>query len=99
MIGGQTVDIDFNKGIVYVDGVALKEDYISSPTTNKYEVDFPLYVPEGYIFVMGDNRNGSTDSRDSRVGLIDERCIIGCAHMRIFPIENFGILSNPLEKE
>ena len=100
-IGGQTVDIS-SSGVVTItekDGSVsvLDETYTKDEPYLKSEAHFE--IQEGYIFVMGDNRNVSTDSRDSRVGLIDERCIIGCAHMRIFPIENFGILSNPLEKE
>lgn len=96
-VGGQTVDIDFEKGIVYVDGVALKEDYISNPTTDKYDVDFPVYVPEGYIFVLGDNRGNSKDSRDSRIGengLIDTRYVLGHAVYRIFPFDRIGRLDN-----
>ncbi len=96
-VGGQTVDIDFKKGIVYVDGVALKEDYISSPTTDKYDVEFPIYVPEGYIFVLGDNRGDSLDSRSARIGeggLIDTRYVLGHAVYRIFPFDKIGGLTD-----
>ena len=77
---GQTVDIDFQKGEVYVDGVLLEEDYINAPTYNSfgnYGLEYPVTVPEGCIFVLGDNRNDSTDSRFALVGMIDTRCVIG----------------------
>lgn len=92
-VGGQTVDIDFEKAIVYVDGVALKEDYISSKTDDKWDVEFPLYVPEGYIFVLGDNRAVSLDSRHSEIGengLIDTRYVLGHAIFRVFPFDRIG---------
>ena len=83
--GGQTVDIDFGEGVVYVDGEALEEDYIREPTYTAEGTEFPLTVPEGSIFVMGDNRNGSSDSRDYRLGTVDTRYVIGKAAFLIFP--------------
>ena len=84
-VEGQTVDIDFAEGIVYVDGEALEEDYIREPTYTAEGTEFPLTVPEGSIFVMGDNRNGSSDSRDYRLGRVDTRYVIGKAAFLIFP--------------
>ena len=84
-VEGQTVDIDFAEGIVYVDGEALEEDYIREPTYTAEGTEFPLTVPEGSIFVMGDNRNGSSDSRDCRLGTVDTRYVIGKAAFLIFP--------------
>ena len=84
-VEGQTVDIDFAEGIVYVDGEALEDDYIREPTYTAEGTEFPLTVPEGSIFVMGDNRNGSSDSRDYRLGTVDTRYVIGKAAFLIFP--------------
>lgn len=82
---GQTVDIDFANGIVYVDGVALEEDYINDLTYTDEGTEFPLTVPEGAIFVMGDNRNRSDDSRNSALGTVDTRYVIGRAVFLLFP--------------
>lgn len=82
---GQTVDIDFANGIVYVDGVALEEDYINDLTYTDEGTEFPLTVPEGSIFVMGDNRNRSDDSRNSALGTVDTRYVIGRAVFLLFP--------------
>lgn len=82
---GQTVDIDFSTGSVYVDGVLLKEEYINELTFLEEGTEFPLKVPEGSIFVMGDNRNHSSDSRDSRLGTVDTRYVIGKAVFLAYP--------------
>lgn len=82
---GQTVDIDFAAGIVYVDGVALEEDYTYTPTNLQEGVSFPVVVQENCIFVMGDNRNRSSDSRNPQIGQIDKREIIGKAILLLLP--------------
>lgn len=82
---GQTVDIDFDEGVVYVDGRVLEEEYINERTYLEEGTEFPLTVPEGSIFVMGDNRNRSSDSRDSRLGTVDARYVIGKAVFMAFP--------------
>ena len=82
---GQTVDIDFEAGIVYVDGEALQEDYINNPTHNNLGTGFPLVVAEGCIFVLGDNRAVSRDSRDPMIGQIDKREVLGKALFLFFP--------------
>ena len=87
---GQSVDIDFANGIVYVDGIALEEDYINSPTTVDEGMDFPLTVSEGCIFVLGDNRGVSMDSRDPDIGLIDSREVLGKAIFLMYPGTHFG---------
>ena len=79
------MDIDFANGIVYVDGVALEEDYINDLTYTDEGTEFPLTVPEGSIFVMGDNRNRSDDSRNSALGTVDTRYVIGRAVFLLFP--------------
>ena len=89
-VGGQTVDIDFDLGIVYVDGEALDEPYIAELTTDPIDFAGPVEVPEGSVFVMGDNRNYSTDSRYSQIGCVDVRSIMGKVYYTVFPIKNFG---------
>jgi signal peptidase I len=88
---GQTVDIDFSKGIVYVDGEALDEPYVNTPTNLRYDVKFPITVPKGDLFVLGDNRNGSLDSRSSRIGFIDTRYVLGKVYLRILPLGAFEL--------
>ena len=89
-VEGQTVNIDFERGIVYVDGEPIDEPYIAEPTTEPLDFTGEITVDEGCVFVMGDNRNHSTDSRYSLIGQVDERCIMGKVYFTLFPIKNFG---------
>ena len=82
---GQTVDFDYEAGVVYVDGAALEEDYIRQPTHLEEGLDFPCTVPAGCVFVMGDNRNDSDDSRDPDLGPVDTREIMGQAVFLLYP--------------
>ncbi len=91
-VAGQTVDIDFTLGIVYVDGEALEEDYVNELTYTQEDFEGPITVPEGCVFVMGDNRNNSTDSRDDRVGCVDTRYIMGKVIFRIMPLSKMGAI-------
>ena len=92
--GGQSVDIDFDTGIVMVDGQALNESYISTLTTrDEGGMQFPVTVPEGYVFVLGDNRGISKDSRHPSVGFIPESDIMGKVLLRVFPLGEFGKIS------
>ena len=82
---GQMVDIDFEAGIVYVDGIALDEPYAYTSTNYPEGMTFPLTVEEGCVFALGDNRNNSRDSRDPDIGHIDRREILGKAVFLVFP--------------
>jgi len=86
---GQTVDINFRTGEVWVDDILLDEPYINAPTTRQLDMKFPVTIPEGCIFVMGDNRNKSTDSRASAIGFVDTRCVLGKAVNIIWPVSRF----------
>ena len=94
---GQTVDIDFNAGIVYVDGVALEEEYTFTPTNLSEGTRFPLVVEEGCLFLMGDNRNESRDSRDPSIGQVDRREILGKAVFLLVP--GSGSYKHPVQKD
>lgn len=89
-VGGQTVDIDSETGKVRVDGQELDEPYTHDPTTPK-SLHYPMTVPEGSVFVMGDNRVNSTDGRN--FGYVDKKHILGKAIFRIFPVTKIGVLS------
>lgn len=89
-VAGDVVNIDFDNGIVYVNGEAVQEDYIKVSTNTKLDFIGPQTVPENCLFVMGDNRNGSTDSRDKRIGMVDKRLVIGKVLLVIYPFSSFG---------
>lgn len=88
---GQTVDIDEMTATVYVDGIPLEETYINTPTTHSGTTQFPLVVEEGCLFVMGDNRGVSLDSRDQRIGQVDKREVLGKAIYLMIPGSNHGM--------
>ena len=93
--GGQTVEIDYDNSILYVDGVPMEEDYILEEMRwpgNPYMMETYFQVPEGEVFLMGDNRNGSTDSRDERLGCVDSDYLLGKAVFVLFPFNKFGFL-------
>ena len=94
----QTVNIDFSTGIVYVDDVPLVEPYTNTPTNISGGVHFPLTVPEGCLFVMGDNRNISKDSRSTEIGLIDRREVLGKALFIFLPGNGGGLVERDLKR-
>ena len=95
---GQIVDIDFVNGIVYVDGLPLEEPYISTPTTVQEGMMFPLLVEEGCIFVLGDNRAVSKDSRSPEIGLVDIREILGRAILLVLPGTDDGAAERDFDR-
>lgn len=91
----QTVYIDFEKHTITVDGKVLDEPYINDLTTrNDGGFEYPIIVPKNSIFVMGDNRNNSTDSRSPAVGFINEKDVLGRAIFRLMPFNSIGLLTN-----
>ena len=89
---GEEVNIDFDNGIVYINGEEIHEDYIAELTANKLDFIGPKTVPEGCVFVMGDNRNMSIDSRKKEIGMVDSRLILGKLYMVIFPLSDAQII-------
>ncbi len=90
-VGGDTLDINFITGEVKVNGEVIDEPYIMEPTQRPGDFNKPIKIPEGYLFVMGDNRNESLDSRFDSIGIIDERYVLGVANTRLFPFGEWEI--------
>lgn len=88
---GQTLKIDFENQQVIVDGKVLDEPYISSETIEG-TAEIPEVIPEGYVFVMGDNRYISMDSRYKDIGLVNVDDIVGKAVFVVFPFDRFGFI-------
>lgn len=94
-VGGQSVSINYNDGTVSVDGTVLDEPYINERMWPPgYPSQSEVTVPEGSIFVMGDNRNASSDSRDLDLGVIDNRYVLGRARLILFPFQDFGVVES-----
>ena len=93
-VGGDTVDIDFYKGTVSVNGQVLDEPYVNTPTNLSYDMTFPVTVPEGKLFVLGDNRNDSLDSRSTDIGFINENKVLGKVVFRCYPFDKIEIIKN-----
>ena len=95
-VGGQTVDIDFDTWTLTVDGEPVDESYRWIDRTavlRRSEIPLPVTLGENEIFVMGDNRNGSADSRAAEIGPVDVRCVVGTAMARLKP--RFTLFQNP----
>ena len=89
---GQEINIDFEKGIVYVDGEPLDEPYVAEPIHSKLDFIGPKTVPDGCVFVLGDNRNSSRDSRAKSIGMVDERLIVGRVYAVVYPIGEIRVV-------
>ena len=85
-VGGDTVNIDYETGTVYVNGEALAETYLADKAIRGGDVSFPLTVPDGMVFLLGDNRTNSVDSRYSACGFIAQSDLIGPVWARVLPL-------------
>ena len=91
-LAGDTVDVNYETGKVSVNGKQIDEPYTLGPTNLEGDVEFPVQVPQGRVFLLGDNRNNSIDSRRSVLGMVPECTLLGKVYFRIFPLEGIGTL-------
>lgn len=90
---GQSLKIDYDRGEVYVDGVLIEEKYIKGITSKPLSpLDVPAIIPKGKVFVMGDNRENSLDSRSKEVGLIPSNDILGKAEAIVYSFNRISFL-------
>lgn len=90
-VAGDIIDIS-DDGTVYVNGTELDEPYVSEKSLGTCDIKLPYQVPDNRVFVMGDHRSVSVDSRSTTVGCIADEYIIGRVILRLWPFENIGTL-------
>ena len=97
-LAGDWVDIA-DDGTVYVNNVKIDEPYVYEKALGDCNIDLPYQVPESRVFVMGDHRSVSVDSRNSAVGCVAEEQVVGRIVFRVWPLNAFGWIGGPKEEE
>ena len=90
-VAGDIIDID-DSGTVYVNGEALEEPYLNEKALGECDIELPYQVPDERVFVMGDHRPTSVDSRSTAVGCVAEEAVVGKVILRVWPVKQFEVL-------